>query len=441
VSDSPTSGAPSSPGGPARPDLSGLAIDRDAPASGGNRRALGIVLSVVAAVAVVGGALMALRAFSPTEVTVVRVEAMGGVPGAAAPASEVLTANGYVVARQRASVSSEIAGRLEALYVSEGSRVEKGAVMGVLRNQDQRTAVEAARAALASAKAAHEEAKANRDQTALELKRSAELLARGLVSQSDLDAADAKAKVDRARVERTAADIQSAESNVHVAEVGLEKTYIRAPFAGAVLRKEAEVGEIVSPIPSSGGLTRGAIVTMANLATLEVEVDVNEGYVSRAHEGMRAEITLDAYPSDHFPGRVRQIVPTADRQKATVLVKVGFDSLDARVLPEMGVRVSFLADPVPATAGAGADGSSTAALAAVVAVPKAAVRDVGGRAVVFVVEKGRAMARGVSPRPIDAERVAVSSGLAPGEEVVVDAPSTLKDKARVRVRTPGGESK
>ncbi|HET9951710.1 MAG TPA: efflux RND transporter periplasmic adaptor subunit [Candidatus Eisenbacteria bacterium] len=354
-----------------------------------------------------------------------------------------MTANGYVVARQRASVSSEVAGRLEALYVGEGSRVEKGAVMGVLRNQDQRTAVEAARAALASAKAAHEEAKANRDQSELELKRSAELLSRGLVSQADLDAADARAKVDRARVERTKADIQSAESNVHVAEVGLEKTFIRAPFAGAVLRKEAEVGEIVSPIPSSGGLTRGAIVTMANLATLEVEVDVNEGYVSRAHEGMRAEITLDAYPNDHFPGHVRQIVPTADRQKATVLVKVGFDSLDARVLPEMGVRVSFLADPVPAAAGAGAgaDGGSSPALAAVVAIPKAAVRDAGGRAVVYVVEKGVANARGVSPRPIDADRVAISSGLAPGEDVVVDAPASLKDKARVRIRTSRGESK
>jgi RND family efflux transporter MFP subunit len=417
-----------------------LAIDRDAPASGGRRIGPWIAIGI-AAMAVLIGSLAAFRAFRPIDVTVVRVQAMGGVPGASAPASEVLTANGYVVARQRASVSSEIAGRLEALYVGEGSRVKQGDVMGVLRNQDQRTAVEAAHAALASAKAAHEEAKANRDQSELELKRSVELLSRGLVSQSDLDAADARAKVDRARVERTSADIQSAESNVHIADVNLEKTYIRAPFAGAVLRKEAEVGEIVSPIPSSGGLTRGAIVTMANLATLEVEVDVNEGYVSRTHEGMRAEITLDAYPNDHFPGRVRQIVPTADRQKATVLVKVGFDSLDARVLPEMGVRVSFLADALPAAAGIGADGGSSAALAAVVAVPKAAVREVDGRAVVFVVAKGVATARGVSPRPIDADRVAISSGLAPGEDVVVDAPASLKDNARVRVRTSGGDSK
>jgi multidrug efflux pump subunit AcrA (membrane-fusion protein) len=176
---------------------------------------------------------------------------------------------------------------------------------------------------------------------------------------------------------------------------------------------------------------------MANLATLEVEADVNEGYVSRAREGMRAEITLDAYPGVHFSGHVRQIVPTADRQKATVLVKVAFDSLDARVLPEMGSRVAFLSDP-EAAAPAGAAGAT---LAAVVAIPRAAVREVDGRSVVFVVERGRAAARAVSPRPLDADRVAVSGGLAPGENVIVEAPATLKDRARVRVRESGGTSK
>ncbi|HEU4333512.1 MAG TPA: efflux RND transporter periplasmic adaptor subunit, partial [Candidatus Eisenbacteria bacterium] len=342
------SDSPSSP----KPDLSGLRIDRDAPAAGsaGRRRLLPILLGVVIVLLVAVLSVIAVNASKPVEVTVAPAVSMGGGPGSGggtAPGSwdsgaEVLTANGYVVARQRASVSTEVAGRLEALYVGEGSRVKRGDVLGVLRNRDQRTAVEAARAALASAKASHEEAKATRDQEDLDLKRTAELLQRGLVSQAEFDAAEARAKVARARVDRTKADIESAEAGLQVAEVELDKTFIRAPFAGAVLRKEAEVGEIVSPIPSSGGLTRGAIVTMANLATLEVEVDVNEGYVARAREGMRAAITLDAYPGDRYPGRVRQIVPTADRSKATVLVKVAFDSLDSRVLPEMGVRVSFL---------------------------------------------------------------------------------------------------
>jgi HlyD family secretion protein len=420
-----------------RPDLAGLSIDRDAPGDARGRlkpyffAGLGLVFLLLLV------SLFVVNATKAVVVTVAAAEAMGGTPsGASGGGAEVLTANGYVVARQRASVSTEVAGRLEALYVGEGSRVKEGQILGVLRNRDQRTAVESARASLAAAKAMHEEAKASRDQSELELKRSAELKSRGLVSASEYDAAEARAKVDRARVERTRADIESAEAGFRVAEVDLDKTYIRAPFAGAVLRKEAEVGEIVSPIPSSGGLTRGAIVTMANLATLEVEVDVNEGYVSRAREGMRAEITLDAYPGVRFPGRVRQIVPTADRQKATVLVKVSFDSLDARVLPEMGSRVAFLADPVEA-----AGGDSGVAMAAVVTIPRAAVRELAGRAVVYVVEGDRAVARGVSPRPLGADRVAVSGGLAPGEAVIVEAPAALKNNARVRVSKTGGGTK
>jgi RND family efflux transporter MFP subunit len=443
------SDSPSSP----KPDLSGLRIDRDAPAAetAGRRRLVPIVLGAVILLLVAVLSVIAVNASKPVEVTVAPAVSMGGGPGSGggsgggtAPGSwdsgaEVLTANGYVVARQRASVSTEVAGRLEALYVGEGSRVKQGDVLGVLRNRDQRTAVEAARAALASAKASHEEAMATRDQEDLDLKRTAELLQRGLVSQAEFDAAEARAKVARARVDRTKADIESAEAGLKVAEVELDKTFIRAPFAGAILRKEAEVGEIVSPIPSSGGLTRGAIVTMANLATLEVEVDVNEGYVARAREGMRAAITLDAYPGDRYSGRVRQIVPTADRSKATVLVKVAFDSLDSRVLPEMGVRVSFLADPEPAAGGGSADaGDSGAALAAVVLIPKSAVRDVNGRATVFVVENGRAVARSVAPRPAGADRVAISGGLAPDEAVIVEGPPTLKDKTRVRVRGAGG---
>jgi len=379
----------------------------------------------------IAGAFLTLRASRPLEVSVATAVAMGGAPGASA--TEILTANGYVVARQRASVSTEVAGRLEALYVGEGSRVERGEVLGVLRNRDQRVAVAAARAALAAAKAAHEEAKASRDESELAWTRMVSLRERDLMSASEADAAEARVKVDRARVDRTLADVESAEAGLRVAEVELDKTFIRAPFAGAILRKEAEVGEIVSPIPSSGGLTRGAIVTMANLATLEVEVDVNEGYVARAREGMRAEITLDAYPGERFPGHVRQIVPTADRQKATVLVKVSFDSLDTRVLPEMGARVAFLADARPPGAGA-ATGDSGAALAAVVLLPKSAVRDLDGRAAVFVVERGRAAARYVAPRPAGPDLVAVAGGIAAGERVIVEAPDTLRDKDRVRVR-------
>ncbi|MGH7681095.1 MAG: efflux RND transporter periplasmic adaptor subunit [Candidatus Eiseniibacteriota bacterium] len=410
-------------------DLTGLTIDRESqtPSSGGSGGRRYVPFAIAAVVIALVAALVPILRPKSLVVTVARAEALGGAPGAGA--SEVLTASGYIVARQRASVSSEVAGRLEALYVSEGSRVQKGDVLGVLRNEDQKAAVESAKAALASAQAASAEAKATARESALELARVKQLLAQGLVSQAEYDQAEAKDGVARARVESSAAAIQNATAGLSAAQIAYDKTFIRAPFSGAVLRKEAEVGEIVSPIPSSGGLTRGAIATMANLSTLEVEVDVNEGYVSRAHEGMRAEITLDAYPDRRYPGHARQIVPTADRQKATVQIKVSFDSLDTRVLPEMGAKVTFLADREASGAG---DGQAVAS--SVVLIPRAAVREREGRAVVFVVEGGRAVERGVSPRPYGEDRVAVAGGLAAGENVVVEASADLKDKARVRVR-------
>ncbi|HYR52937.1 MAG TPA: efflux RND transporter periplasmic adaptor subunit [Candidatus Dormibacteraeota bacterium] len=408
-------------------DLSGLRIDRDAPSpqSSPTRR---IALLSAAALALLAAAFFMYRAAHPPalSVQVARAESMGGTPGA--NAAEILTANGYVVARQRASVSTEVAGRLNRLLVEEGSRVKQGQVLGILQNADQRSALESARAALASAEAGLAEAAASAKEAALARGRSEQLHAKGLVSQAELDRATAADDMARARVKSADAAVKNAHARVQSAQVEYEKTFVRAPFDGAVLRKEADVGEIVSPVPSSGGLTRGAIVTMANLATLEVEADVNEGYVSRVHEGMRAEIVLDAYPDDRFPAHVRQIVPTADRQKATVLVKVAFDRLDPRVLPEMGVRTTFLADPVSP------GGTGTATIPAAVSIPKGAIRESQGRAVVYVLEGDRAVMRGVSPRPLGQDRVIVSGGLAPGEMVIVEAPAGLSDKTRVKVK-------
>ena len=408
-------------------DLSGLRIDRDAPSpeSSPIRR---IALLSAAALGLLAAAFFIYRAVhSPAlSVQVARAESLGGAPGAGA--AEILTANGYVVARQRASVSTEVAGRLNRLLVEEGSRVRKGQVLGILQNADQRSALESARAALASSEAGLAEAEASAKEAALARGRSEQLHAKGLVSQAELDRAVAADDMARARVKSAEAAVKNARARVQSAQVEYEKTFVRAPFDGAVLRKEADVGEIVSPVPSSGGLTRGAIVTMANLATLEVEADVNEGYVSRVHEGMRAEIVLDAYPDVRFPAHVRQIVPTADRQKATVLVKVAFDRLDPRVLPEMGVKTTFLADPVsPAETG-------KSSIPAAVSIPKGALREAQGRAVVYVVEGDRAVMRGVSPRPLGQDRVIVSGGLAPGERVIVEAPAGLSDKTRVKVK-------
>ena len=408
-------------------DLSGLRIDRDAPPpeSSPNRRLVVITALVVVALAI-GIVAWQLSHPQALPVAVARAESLGGAPGL--NATEILTANGYVVARQRASVSTEVSGRLNKLLVEEGTRVVKGQVLGILQNADQRSALESARAALASAQAREAESAADATQTSLARGRSEQLKTRGLVSQAELDQAVATDDAAKARVRSAKAEVLNARARVTSAQVDYDRTFVRAPFSGAVLRKEAEVGEIVSPVPSSGGLTRGAIVTMANLESLEAEADVNEGYVARVHEGMRAEITLDAYPEERFPAHVRQIVPTADRQKATVLVKVAFDKLDPRVLPEMGLKVTFLADPVQESTAAGPP------IAAAVAIPKQAVRESEGRAVVYVVEEGRARMRGISPRPLGQDRVIVSGGLAAGEMVIVEAPAGLADKSRVRVK-------
>ena len=232
-------------------DLSGLAIDRDTPPPA-RRAPRGLLLAlagvILAALALVATALLRPRA---AEVSVARAEAVGGAPGASA--TEVLTASGYVVARQRASVSTEVAGRLEALFVSEGSRVRKGDVLGILRNEDQKAAVASAQAALRSAEAASVEAKASARELGLQLRRSRELLGRGLVSQAEFDEVEAREAVAAARVQSATAEVENARSRLHAARIEYDKTFIRAPFAGAVLRKDAEVGEIVSPSRRAAG--------------------------------------------------------------------------------------------------------------------------------------------------------------------------------------------
>ena len=289
-------------------------------------------------------------------VRVAQVDVTGGMVGSAASAG--ISANGYVVARTKASVAAKIAGRLAYLGVSEGSHVKKDAIMARIEGQDIVAGLEAARANEA-------EANAQLAQAQSDLARAQELKTRGVLSAVDLENARTKANT-------LAAAANAATANTKLAAANVENLNVRAPFEGTVLRKDAEVGEIVAPSSAGGGLTRTAIVTMADLGTLEVEVDVNEAYIARVTNAQPSRITLDAYPDTSFAGRVRQVVPTADRQKATVLVKVAITDKDPRILPEMGARVDF----VPA--GQSAAQASTprrvyAPTAALVTDPKAGV--------------------------------------------------------------------
>jgi RND family efflux transporter MFP subunit len=400
-------------------DLSKLRINRDAPpapvrkALGRNVIIFGVALVIIAATAFTVRA----RAVPTVQVVTATASGTGGTPVGGATS---VTANGYVVARTKASVSAKTAGRLAFLGVSEGSYVRRGNVIARLDNADFQAAVAQAQANIASADASVIEATSDRDQLAREAGRLRDIRKSNptLVSTQDLEAATSRAAQADARLNAAMARKRSAEAGLRMAEANNENTIIRAPFTGTVLRKDAEVGEVVAP-SVGGGLTRGAVVTMADLSTLEVEVDVNEAYIGRIASGRPARITLDAYPDTTFRGVVRQVVPTADRQRATVQVKVSIDDHDPRILPEMGAKVDFL-EPAPKTTG------SVAPVRATIRVPAAAVKNESGTSVVWIVRDGRLTKRVVTTGPVSGGFLEVRSGLNGGEQLLtagVDAPS------------------
>ena len=415
---------------PSAADLSKLRINRDDPPPA-VKRALGRVLWLVAAaVVIIAAVVMIGRRGGGVPVQVVTVSTTTGGTGAVGGGngSVAVVANGYVVARTKAAVSAKIPGRLAALNVSEGSQVQKGQVIARLDNADYAAAVGQAEAELASAKATLIEAQLDRDQMQRDYVRVRDIRAQNpnLVSPQDVENADSKARQADARVSAQQARVDAAAAGQRVAEASLENTYIRAPFSGTVLRKEAEVGEVVAP-SVGGGLTRGAVVTMADLATLEVEVDVNEAYIARIQSDQRARITLDAYPDTAFRGAVRQIIPTADRQRATVQVKVSILDRDPRILTEMGAKVEFLAAARPAKAGV-----AQAVERPRIIVPAEAVRSENGRDVVWIVRDGRLQSRDVDAGPVSGNFREIRSGLSGGEQLLVGGIETPKEGQRVK---------
>ena len=383
-------------------DLSSLRIDRSSPPPrrGPSPVLIAVVVLVLAVVAFlfVRGRQNAAR---PVELGTAEATGGGSVSG------EGISANGYVVARTKASVSSKILGRLAWIGITEGSRVREGDVIARLESADYEAAQHAAHANVATIEA--QIAQAQR-----ELKRAQSLRAQNLVSDAELESAETKLEVLKAQA-------NAARAQESLAAANLENTRVHAPFSGTVLRKDAEVGEIVAPSSAGGGLTRTAIVTMADLQTLEVEVDVNEAYIAQVRNGQTARITLDAYPDTSFAGRVRQVVPTADRQKATVLVKVSILDRDPRILPEMGAKVVFEAH-----------GAKEQAAPRRVFVPQAALVQDAGTSAVWVVEDGIVRKQTVDVGPARGDRIEVRQGLSGGETLVLQAPADLKAGSKVK---------
>jgi HlyD family secretion protein len=337
----------------------------------------------------------------------------------------VLNASGYVTARRAATASSKVTGKVVEVLIEEGMKVKEGQVLARLDDTNVKASLDVAQAQLESAKTAVEETRAQLKQANLEFQRTIELAKQNIASPSDLDRAESDAKSLQARIARQERDITVAERQVSLWQQQMEDMTIRAPFAGIVTTKDSQPGEMISPISAGGGFTRTGIGTIVDMDSLEIEIDVNESYINRVEPGQPVEATLDAYAQWKIPCKVIAIIPTADRQKSTVKVRVGFDKLDPRVLPEMAVKVAF-----HETAG-----SSPAATRTVI-VPKNAVQQQEGRDVVFIAQNGRAERRAVTVSSASGNETELSAGVTAGEKVIVDSPSGLNDGAKVKEAKP-----
>jgi RND family efflux transporter MFP subunit len=403
-------------------ELASLKIDHGARA-GGTRRGGWIVLVAILLIAgAAGGWFWSQGAQAATVKTAVVTAATGpgSTPGA------VLNASGYVTARRRATVSSKVTGKVLEVFIEEGMAVKKGQVLARLDASQVRAALAVAQAQLNSAQSAAAEDEARLREAERQFNRLTQLVQEKVVGRAEVDTAQSSVESLKARIALAKQQVEVARSQVAALDVDISDTVVRAPFDGVAISKDAQPGEMISPVSAGGGFTRTGIGTIVDMSSLEIEVDVSESYINRVKPNQPVEAILDAYPDWRIPAHVITSVPTADRQKATVRVRIGFEKLDPRILPDMGVKVSFYNERQPDAAAAPAKPR--------LLVPKAAVRTEGGQSVVFVVRENRAERRAVTIGPADGDQIEIGSGLNSGERIVVEGVSTLTDGARVQER-------
>jgi RND family efflux transporter MFP subunit len=401
--------------------LKELRIERNAP-DAPSRKPLWIALAVIALGAIGAGGWYALSGSSAVPVHVASAQAM---TAQAAASTSVLDATGYVTARRSATVSAQITGTLTAVLIEEGDKVEAGQVIARLDDTAQKAALSQAQAQLHAAQSLLVQYQAQLAQSKRDLKRMEDMVGRKLVSEQQTEQARTQVETGTAQVTTQQKEIDLAIASVAAAQVQLDYCTVHAPFSGVVIAKAAQVGEIVSPLSAGGGFTRTGVGTIVDMDSLEVEVDVNEAYINRVVAGRPVESVLNAYPDWKIPSHVIAIIPTADRSKATVKVRIGLDTKDTRIVPDMGVRVSFLEDKKPeATAQAAPRG---------VLVPAAALHKEGDKTVAFVLKDKKAQQRAVTVGGSVGDSRQVLSGVTAGEAVILDAPDGLKDGAAVEI--------
>ncbi|HKT49110.1 MAG TPA: efflux RND transporter periplasmic adaptor subunit [Candidatus Angelobacter sp.] len=404
---------------PPQHDLSSLRIEDRSRRKGKTGKRLGLFAAVLGAIVVLGGLFLSFRGQTPV------VEVAPARPAGDERAVALLNASGYVTPRRRATVAAKVTGRVEQIYAEEGLQVKSGQVLALLDCSQPNAALVSAKTDRDATAAALADLQVQLANAERELTRAKQMRSAGINSQEALDTAQTTADSLRSKIALTKEQTRAADARISVAQQDVDNCTVRSPFDGKVVSKDAQRGEIVSPISAGGGFTRTGIATVVDMTSLEVEVDVNESYIARVKSGQKAISTLDAYPDWQIPSTVRTVIPTADRQKATVKVRVAFDKLDPRILPDMGVKVAFLGDE-PKKA---AKGEQPRAV-----IPKSAVRDDGGRPVVYVVKARKLERRAVKLGDEHGTDVDVMAGLVPGDNVVVRGADGLHEGQSVETK-------
>jgi len=415
---------------PLKPDLSSLRItDAKRNNSRSGRRWFWIILAVIT-IALVAAAASAYRnRKAEVEVTSARQPSSG-------PAG-VLNASGYITPRRRATIAAKITGRVTGVFFDEGTRLSENQLLATLDDADARRALDSAKADRDASQAAIADFQVQLRNAEIELHRTQQLVKEGVQTQQALDSAVMAADSLRAKIELAKQQVLASEARIREQQQSVDNCTIRAPFAGIAVSKDAQVGEMVSPISAGGGFTRTGIATIVDLHSNEIEVDVNEAFIARVKPDQPVNAILDAYPDWVIPGKVRTVIPTADRQKATVKVRISFTAPDhvhlfdpatqPRILPDMGVKVTFLEEKDPS-------GKKSGQPAIAALLPQDAIRTDGRANIVFIVKGDRLERRAVSIGNIRGGDVEILGGLAPGDTVVEKGPADLRDGQAIQVK-------
>ena len=396
-------------------DLSTLKINRTPQTQSSNTK--WIIIAIILCCVIGGGYFL-------MNTTSVEVETMQVFTSQSSSSETILTGQGYVVAQRKAAISSKATGRLDALYVIEGDKVKQGDIIGRIESADFQAALDQQKAQLEVQKAALENATAELEDAEISLKRQQELRKESVGTQADLDAAINRVKKAKAQIQSAKASIATQESAIRASLVQVENTIIRAPFDGTILNKNANVGEVITALGGAAG-SRGAVVTLADMTSLQVEADVSESAIQKIQENQPVEISVSAISDKKYKGIVNKIIPTADRAKGTVQVKIRFDDIDERVLPEMGAKVNFLKINTVVN-----EIESKPKLL----IPQTAIQTKNGKKTVFVVKDNAAQETAVSTGTILGEYVEITNGLMNGDVIILAPSDNIQQGSKVQIK-------